>query len=106
MGLYDVDSRILDKVKKKFSDFVPSNTKTYSDIRKMLEEKSIDAVSIATPNHWHTPMAIMAMNAGKHVYLEKPCSHNANEGGMLVAVKNKTGKVSNWKSATLRPYFN
>jgi predicted dehydrogenase len=51
-------------------------------------------------------MAIMAMNAGKHVYLEKPCSHNANEGGMLVAVKNKTGKVSNWKSATLRPYFN
>lgn len=54
MGLYDVDSRILDKVKKKFSDFVPSNTKTYSDIRKMLEEKSIDAVSIATPNHWHS----------------------------------------------------
>ncbi|MFB0907994.1 MAG: Gfo/Idh/MocA family oxidoreductase, partial [Spirosomataceae bacterium] len=59
----------------------------------MLEEKSIDAVSIATPDHWHTPMAIMAMNAGKHVYLEKPCSHNAHEGEMLIAVKSKTGKV-------------
>ncbi|MFT7070009.1 MAG: putative dehydrogenase [Spirosomataceae bacterium] len=93
VGLCDVDNRVFDKVKREFSDFVPGSTKTYSDIRKMLEEKSIDAVSIATPDHWHTPMAIMAMNAGKHVYLEKPCSHNAHEGEMLIAVKSKTGKV-------------
>lgn len=93
VGLCDVDNRVFAKVKKNFSELIPANTPTYTDIRQMLEEKSVDAVSIATPDHWHTPMAIMAMNAGKHVYLEKPCSHNAHEGEMLIAVKNKTGKV-------------
>jgi predicted dehydrogenase len=90
VGLYDVDSRIFDKVKKKFSNLVPSNTKIYSDVRRMLEEKSIDAVSIATPNHWHTPMA---MSPGRHVYLEKSCSHNAHGGEIPIVVKSKTDKI-------------
>ena len=58
--------------------------KTYTDIRKLLDDKSIDAVSIATPNHWHTLMAIWACQAGKDVYVEKPCSHNLWEGKQLV----------------------
>lgn len=93
VGLCDVDNRVFAKVKKNYADLVPASTPTFADIRKLLEDKSVDAVSIATPDHWHTPMAIMAMNAGKHVYLEKPCSHNPQEGEMLIAVKNKTGKV-------------
>jgi predicted dehydrogenase len=55
-----------------------------TDLREVLEDKSVQAVVIATPDHWHAPAAIMACNAGKHVYVEKPCSHNLMEGKMLV----------------------
>jgi len=58
--------------------------KTVRDFREILADKELDAVTIATPDHWHTPAALLAMSAGKHVYLEKPCSHNAREGEMLV----------------------
>ncbi len=54
------------------------------DLRKVLDDKSVDAVVIATPDHWHAPAAILACNAGKHVYVEKPCSHNFREGQLLV----------------------
>ena len=57
---------------------------TFVDVRKLLEDKSIDAISIATPNHWHSLMAIWACQAGKDVYVEKPCSHNLWEGKQLV----------------------
>lgn len=63
------------------------------DFRKMLEDGSIDAVSIATPNHWHAPAALLAMSAGKHVYLEKPCSHNARECELLVEAARKHKRV-------------
>ena len=63
------------------------------DIRKLLENKDIDAVTIATPDHWHAPMAIMAMQAGKHVYLEKPCCFNPQEGNWLIQSQKKHGKV-------------
>ena len=62
------------------------------DFRKILEDKDVDAVFIATPEHWHAPMAIMAMQAGKHVYVEKPCSHNAYENDLLVTAQKKYGK--------------
>lgn len=55
-----------------------------TDFRRILDDKTIDAVFIATPDHWHAPAAIMACNAGKHVYVEKPCSHNVREGRLLV----------------------
>jgi predicted dehydrogenase len=58
--------------------------KTEVDIRKVLEDKNVDAVSIATPNHWHALMGIWAAQAGKDIYLEKPCSHNWWEGRQLV----------------------
>lgn len=92
-SLCDVDKRTFGKVQKEFPEHVSNATKTFKDIRKLLEDKDLDVLTIATPDHWHTPMAIMAMNAGKHVYLEKPCSHNPQEGEWLVQVKNKTGKV-------------
>jgi predicted dehydrogenase len=82
-ALCDIDDNVMQKrlaaVQK--MGFQP---KTYTDIRKLLDDKSIDAVSIATPNHWHTIMAIWACQAGKDVYVEKPCSHNLWEGRQLV----------------------
>ena len=63
------------------------------DLRRILEDTSIDAVTIATPDHWHTPAAILALDAGKHVYLEKPCSHNLREGRLLVEAARRSGRV-------------
>jgi predicted dehydrogenase len=63
--------------------------KTLRDFREALDDKDLHAISVATPNHWHTPSALLAMSAGKHVYLEKPCSHNAREGEMLVEAARK-----------------
>ena len=63
------------------------------DFRKILEQKDVDAITIATPDHWHTPMAIAGLQAGKHVYVEKPCSHNPAEGAMLVQAQQKYGKL-------------
>ncbi|HET7104484.1 MAG TPA: Gfo/Idh/MocA family oxidoreductase [Terracidiphilus sp.] len=63
------------------------------DFRNILQRSDVDAVSIATPDHWHTPMAISALAAGKHVYVEKPCSHNPAEGALLVAAQRKYGRL-------------
>ncbi len=62
-----------------------------SDLRKMLDDKSVDAVIVTTPDHWHSPASILACDAGKHVYVEKPISHNVREGRLLVeaAARNK-----------------
>ncbi len=80
----DVDSNIL----KKFADSVQQEMGeapvAEKDFRKILEQKDVDAITIATPEHWHAPMAIAGLQAGKHVYVEKPCSHNPAEGEMLV----------------------
>ena len=61
----------------------------FQDMRKILDDKSIDAISIATPNHWHTLMTIWACQAGKDVYVEKPCSHNIFEAKQIVAAARK-----------------
>ena len=66
---------------------------TEKDFRKILEQKDVDAISIASPDHWHTPMAIAGLQAGKHVYVEKPCSHNPAEGALLVEAQKKYGKL-------------
>lgn len=87
----DVDKDRLDK----FQGYViKTNGNTplkEADFRNLLENKDIDAVAVATPEHWHAPMAIMAMQAGKHVYVEKPCSHNPYETELIIAVQKKTG---------------
>jgi len=63
--------------------------KMETDFRRVLEDKEVDALLITTPDHWHAPMAILAAKAGKHVYVEKPCSHNPHEGELLVEVAAK-----------------
>ncbi|MBT8484822.1 MAG: Gfo/Idh/MocA family oxidoreductase [Phycisphaerae bacterium] len=65
----------------------------HRDLRRMLEDPSIDAVSIATPNHWHSLATIWALQAGKHVYVEKPISHNVREGRIVVDAARRYGKV-------------
>lgn len=65
--------------------------KQYEDFHELLDDESIQSVSIATPDHWHTPVALAALKAGKHVYCEKPCCHNMREGVLLAAAQKKTG---------------
>ena len=90
VAVCDVDPKNLnDKVKGLANE---QRIKKYSDFRKLLEDKSIDSVSIASPDHWHTPMALWALMAGKHVYIEKPCSHNIRETNLLVKAAKQYGK--------------
>ncbi len=89
----DVDDTIIEKNNKFLQEKIGYVPKVIKDFRKLLENKDLDAVFIATPEHWHAPMAIMALQAGKHVYVEKPCSHNPHENEMLVAAQKKYGKV-------------
>src|SRR5207248_6119487 len=66
---------------------------TYGDIRKLLENKNIDAISTATPNHWHALASIWAIQAGKDVYVEKPVSHNVWEGRTIVEAARKHNRI-------------
>ena len=66
---------------------------TFRDVRKVLEDKTVDAISIATPNHWHTLQTIWACQAGKDVYVEKPCSHNVFESKQIVAAARKYNRI-------------
>ncbi len=70
----------------------PGRVAQLDDFRRIIDNPDIDAVSIATPDHWHTPIALHALAAGKHVYVEKPCSHNVREGMVLEQAARKTGK--------------
>jgi predicted dehydrogenase len=64
-----------------------------ADIRQLLEKKDLDALVIAAPDHWHAPATILACQAGKHVYVEKPCSHNPHEGEMAIAAAAKYNRL-------------
>ncbi len=90
VALCDADTSVLAKVQSTVNG---GNVKTYQDIRALLADKDVDAVTIATPNHWHSLAAIWALQAGKDVYLEKPVSHNVWEGRQLVAAANKYDRV-------------
>lgn len=88
----DVDDTIIDEHNKWSKENIGYTAKVEKDFRKLIENKAIDAIFIATPEHWHAPMTIMAMQAGKHVFVEKPCSHNPYENELLVAAQKKYGK--------------
>jgi len=91
-ALCDVDRNILARCAKPFKDKnIPIDT--YVDIRELLEDKSIDAVSIATTNHTHSLITIWACQAGKDVYVEKPCSHNIFEGRKCVEAARKYKRI-------------
>lgn len=90
IALCDVDSNLFDeRIKNHFTSKGLPKPKIYSDLRKLYEDKDIDAVSIVTPNHWHALALIWALQAGKHVSVEKPCCYNFFEGQKLVEVAEK-----------------
>jgi predicted dehydrogenase len=89
----DVDGDILKKFAQKTQQEMGEAPVAEKDFRKILEQRDVDAIAIATPDHWHTPMGIDALQAGKHVYLEKPCSHNPAEGALLIAAQQKYQKL-------------
>jgi predicted dehydrogenase len=93
VSISDVDSRAAEKCISTVNDIQKSKPANTPDFRKALENKDMDALVIAAPDHWHAPAAILASKAGKHVYLEKPCSHNPNEGEMLIAAAKKYKNV-------------
>jgi predicted dehydrogenase len=78
---------------KAFREHLDYNPALENDIRKVLNDKNVDILINATPDHWHTPGSIMAMKAGKHVYVEKPCSHNMYENEQLVKASKHFNKV-------------
>jgi len=88
----DVESNILEKFAGAVQKELGYAPATEKDFRKVLASKDIDVITIATPDHWHAPMAILGVEAGKHVYVEKPCSYDPHEGEMLVAARDKYKK--------------
>ncbi len=89
----DVESTFVDKFAAEAQRELGYGPQTERDFRHILDRKDIDAISIATPDHWHTPIAIDGLKAGKHVYVEKPCSHNPAEGALLIEAQKKYGKL-------------
>lgn len=89
----DVDSTILARFAGKAEQVLGYAPKTEGDFRHMLESKDVDVITVAVPDHWHTPMAVLGLKAGKHVYVEKPSSQNPREGELLVAAQKKYGKL-------------
>lgn len=90
----DVDENVTaDRLKWMTGDLGLKAPRTETDIRRLLEDDSIDAISIATPNHWHSLMAIWGCEAGKDVYVEKPLSHNVWEGRQLVKAAEEHGRI-------------
>ncbi len=89
----DVDKRVIEKTVEAVSQVQEKKPKGVQDFRKALEDKELDAVVIAMPDHWHAPASIMALQAGKHVYVEKPCGHNPREGELLIEAEKKYNRI-------------
>jgi predicted dehydrogenase len=92
-AICDIDEKVIAQRLGDIEKLGMPKPQTFGDVRKLLEDKSIDAISVATPNHWHSLIGIWACQAGKDAYVEKPCSHNWWEGKQLVAAANKYGRM-------------
>ncbi|MGC0771652.1 MAG: Gfo/Idh/MocA family oxidoreductase [Candidatus Acidiferrum sp.] len=92
-ALCDVDENVLNERLGDVEKMGLPRPKSYVDVRKLLEDKEIDAISIATPNHWHSLIGIWGCQAAKDVYVEKPCSHNTFEGRQLVRAVKKYNRI-------------
>ncbi|HJQ10034.1 MAG TPA: Gfo/Idh/MocA family oxidoreductase, partial [Gemmatimonadaceae bacterium] len=105
--LIDVDSKVLAKAAADISPLQQPAPKTVTDFRRALEDKNVDALVIAAPDHWHTPATILALDAGKHVYVEKPSGHNPREDELIVAAARKHPrlKVQLGTQARSGPHF-
>jgi len=91
--LCDVDDAVLARGVKRIKEATGKTPQTTHDYRTIIDDKSIDAVIIATPHHWHCPIAVPALLAGKDVYIEKPASHVFHEGRLLVDAARKKGRI-------------
>lgn len=91
--LCDVDQQRLAAAAAAVQARSGKSPQTVGDMRRVFDNPAIDAVYIATPDHWHAPAAILALDAGKHVYVEKPCCHNIREGRLLADATKRSGKV-------------
>jgi predicted dehydrogenase len=89
----EVDEKVLNRTIEKIRSLTGKAPKAYKDVRKLLEEKDLDALVVAAPDHWHAPATLMAAKAGKHVYVEKPCCHSPAEGEMLVEAAVKYNRL-------------
>lgn len=89
----DVDEVRLGKAAETAEKLSGRAPKMVKDMRKVFDDKSVDAVWIATPDHWHGPATILACDAGKHVYVEKPCSHNIREGRLMIEAARRNRRV-------------
>jgi predicted dehydrogenase len=89
----EVDQQRLEAAAKQVESRSGKAPRAVKDMREVLDDKSIDAVFIATPDHWHAPAAILALDAGKHVYVEKPCCHNIREGRLMADAVARSGKL-------------
>jgi len=92
-AICDIDQAVAERAGQTVQKETGRTPRLESDFRRVLEDKSIDAVVIATPHHWHAPMAIRAMQAGKDVYLEKPASHVFREGRLLIDAARKYNRI-------------
>ncbi len=92
-ALCDVDARVLDRSTKAVESKTGKAPEKVADLRRLMDDKSIDIISIATPNHWHALAAVWACQAGKDVYVEKPVSHNFVEGRKIVEAARKYNRV-------------
>jgi len=93
VALCDVDKEYVEKEARNFEKRNKQKVKTYIDVRELLEDKSIDAITSATPNHWHSLVTIWACQAGKDVYIEKPVSHEIWEGRKAVEAARKYNRI-------------
>ena len=91
--LCDVMTSQREKAAGVVAEMMGAKPKLENDIRKVLADKNVDALFNLTPDHWHTPGTVMALEADKHVYVEKPCSHNMDENELIVAAQKKYDKV-------------
>ena len=91
--LADIDDERVARAQKASFATADQPPKVVKDFRRILDDKSVDALFIAAPNHWHAPATILACAAGKHVYVEKPGSHNAREGELMVTAARKYNRV-------------
>ncbi len=89
----DVDPRAAERVASYLSDNHSTKPQIVTDFRRILDDKSVDILVVAAPNHWHAPATILGCSAGKHVYVEKPCSHTAQEGEWAVQAARKNNRV-------------
>ena len=89
----DVDSDRLTAAAREVEMRSGAPPKAVKDMREVFDDRSVDAVFIATPDHWHAPASVLALDAGKHVYVEKPCCHNLREGRAMVQAVQRSGKL-------------